>query len=127
MELTKKHSTPFGRRRHLRGASPGTERHPIRPSSGHRLPACQPAAGGGTRGSVCGRLRGLSLFKDPIHTDLLKVLMLISLSLWDFFRVMEDRALPEVVGHVFLFSLSFFLFSPSPAAPLLNRRRAAAR
>lgn len=42
-------------------------------------------AGGGTRGSVCGRLRGLSLFKNPIHTDLLKVLMLISLSLWDFF------------------------------------------
>lgn len=38
----------------------------------------------GRGGAVCGRLRGLSLFKNPIHTDLLKVLMLISLSLWDF-------------------------------------------
>lgn len=73
---------------------------------GTDLPACQPAAGGGTRGSVCGRLRGLSLFKDPIHTALLKVLTLISLSLWDFFRVMEARELPEVVGHVFFFFLS---------------------
>lgn len=41
--------------------------------------------GGDGGGSVCGRLRCLSLFKNPIHTDLLKALMLISLSFWDFF------------------------------------------